>query len=68
MNSITIGLEMLAGKSDDFQPYGLSFLRRIRIFFVVEKVFAVAGIFGLVFMITQYSIRDQVTNNEHQSF
>ncbi|PLW58835.1 hypothetical protein PCANC_00224 [Puccinia coronata f. sp. avenae] len=36
--------------------------KEIRIFFVVEKVFAVAGIFGLIYMITQYYIWDQVTN------
>ncbi|EFP89947.2 uncharacterized protein PGTG_16235 [Puccinia graminis f. sp. tritici CRL 75-36-700-3] len=36
--------------------------KEIRIFFVVEKVFAVVGIFGLIYMITQYYIWDQVTN------
>jgi len=36
--------------------------KEIRIFFVVEKIFAVVGIFGLIYMITQYYIWDQVTS------
>ncbi|OAV99785.1 hypothetical protein PTTG_11705 [Puccinia triticina 1-1 BBBD Race 1] len=36
--------------------------KEIRIFFVIEKVLAVTGIFGLIYMITQYYIWDQVTS------
>ncbi|KAI7944807.1 hypothetical protein MJO28_010502 [Puccinia striiformis f. sp. tritici] len=36
--------------------------KEIRIFFVIEKIFAVTGIFGLIYMITQYYIWDQVTS------
>lgn len=44
--------------------YELSYPRtkEIRYLFVIEKMIATGGIFGLLYMITQYYIWDQVTN------